>query len=501
MSPDALLIVAGVGVAALLIMILTFKVQPFVALLTVSIGVALAAGVPAADLVKTIEAGMGATLGHIAIIIALGAMIGRMIELSGGARALATSLMDRFGNRRIPLALTAAGFLLGVPVFFEVGVIILMPIAYGIARATKKPLLVYALPMCAAMLTVHAFLPPHPGAVAVAAALGIDLGRMLLFGLPITAVVCIVGWALASRMTRRVYAMDADVRAEVYGTDVTDEDIAGWAGASAGTAPLTAARDTGGAATTTMPPATTAIASPETSAAEVLAAKLPDRAAPSFSLILTLIVTPILLILAATLAESNLAEGSLVRSVLTVVGAPMVALLLDVALCGWLLGGRRGWSAKSVADVMASAVPGVAMVILIAGAGGVFGKVLVAGKIDVAISGLLSSSGLPLLAIAFLFTLLLRAIQGSATVALVTTAGIVAPLVQAGDYGTNRIALVALAMGAGALAMSHINDAGYWIVVRLTGLSVGAGLRTWTVLTTVCGVVGFALVSLVWTFV
>ncbi len=166
MSHGALLGIAAAGVGLLLLLILWGKVQPFVALVVVSIGVALVAGVPAADLVKTIEEGMGATLGHIATIIALGAMIGRIIELSGGAHAFAHSLIDRFGSRRTPFALTVAGFVLGIPVFFEVGLIILMPIAYGVARASGKPLLVYALPMGAAMLTVHAFLPPHPGAVA-----------------------------------------------------------------------------------------------------------------------------------------------------------------------------------------------------------------------------------------------------------------------------------------------------------------------------------------------
>jgi hypothetical protein len=188
MNPTVLLLIALGGVALLLLLVLKFKFHPFVALLLVSIIVPLAAGISPKDLVSTIELGMGSVLGHIAIIIALGAMVGRIIELSGGAQSLATTLIERFGNHRTPLALTAAGFLLGIPVFFEVGVIILMPLAYGVAKAAKKPLLIYALPMCAAMLTVHAFLPPHPGPVAVAGLFGADIGRILLWGLPLTAV-------------------------------------------------------------------------------------------------------------------------------------------------------------------------------------------------------------------------------------------------------------------------------------------------------------------------
>ncbi|MGW2324137.1 GntP family transporter [Streptomyces sp. NPDC001700] len=451
MSHNSLLLVAAAGVALLLVLIIKAKVQPFVALLVVSIAVALTAGVPAADLVTTIEEGMGSTLGHIATIIALGAMIGRIIELSGGAASLAHSLMERFGEKRTPLALTAAGFLLGIPVFFEVGLIILMPIVYGVARASRKPLLVYALPMGAAMLTVHAFLPPHPGAVAAATTIGADQGWVLLFGIPVTAVVIAIGYLLAKRMTRRTYAMTADVREKVLGSDSgSDKDVA-------------------------------SVENP-----------------PSFGMILNLIVTPIALILLGTIAENALAEGSTLRAVLTVLGAPMVALLVAAALSAYFLGIRRGWSGARVSEVMGSALPGVAMVILVAGAGGVFGKVLVKTGIGDAVADVLDRTGLPLLALAFAMTALLRAVQGSTTVALVTTAGLINPLLQRTDLSPQQLALICLAMGAGGLSLSHINDAGYWMFTKLVGLEVGDALRTWTVLTTAMGTVGFLLTSALW---
>jgi GntP family gluconate:H+ symporter len=478
MSHTALLTIAAVGVATLLLLILRAKVQPFVALVVVSIGVALAAGVPAADLVKTIEDGMGATLGHIATIIALGAMIGRIIELSGGAHAFAHSLIEKFGSRRTPLALTVAGFVLGIPVFFEVGLIILMPIAYGVARAARKPLLIYALPMGAAMLTVHAFLPPHPGAVAAIEAIGASQGLVLLMGIPVTAVVVLLGYFVSRRLTRREYPMDPAVYAEVYGEPEGE--------GGTGSAPVQGGSSEGGHDTA------------------VLTKPAPSETAvrpPSFGVVLALIVTPILLILLGTIGQNTLAEGSILRAVLTVLGAPMVALLIDVALCGWFLGARRGWDRRRIAEVMGSALPPVAMVILVAGAGGVFGKVLVASGIGDAIADVLEKTGLPALLLAFLTSLALRAAQGSATVALITTAGILTPLLHRADLSTGQLSLVALAMGAGALALSHINDAGYWMFTKLAGLDVAAGLRTWTVLTTVMGCAGFVLTAALWPLV
>ncbi|MDE1167100.1 MAG: SLC13 family permease [Pseudomonas sp.] len=485
MSPILLMTIAGAGIALLLFLVLKYKFQPFVALMLVSILVALVAGVKPADLVATIEGGMGKTLGHIAIIIALGAMIGRIIELSGGAEALAKTLIKRFGNNRTPLALTVAGFMVGIPVFFEVGVIILMPLAYGVARAARKPLLVFALPMCAALLSVHAFLPPHPGAVAAAGQLGADLGRVLMFGIPIVGVLCLIGYFIAGRMTRKVYPMTDDIRSEVYGPHITNEDLAAWAkGDYSNTSEAAHAKTLG-----------------LEESASGLAAKLPPAPAPGAGLIIALILLPIILILLGTLATTLLPPESNLRAVMTVLGAPLVALLLDTMLCAWLLGSRRGWSRSQVSDVIGSALPGVAMVILIAGAGGVFGKVLVDTGIGAVVSEALRNTGLPVLALGFLLTLLLRAVQGSTTVALVTTAGILSPLIATLNLSANHMALLCLAMGGGGLAMSHINDAGYWMFTKLAGLNVGDGLRTWTLLVTILGTLGFIMTLLLWPFV
>ncbi|MFJ3469273.1 SLC13 family permease [Pseudomonas sp. NPDC090201] len=485
MTPLILMTIAGAGIALLLLLVLKYKFQPFVALMLVSIIVALVAGVKPADLVATIEGGMGKTLGHIAIIIALGAMIGRIIELSGGAEALAKTLINRFGNKRTPLALTVAGFMVGIPVFFEVGVIILMPLAYGVARAARKPLLIFALPMCAALLSVHAFLPPHPGAVAAAGQLGADLGRVLMFGIPMVAVLCLIGYVIAGRMTRKTYPMTDDIRSEVYGPHITNEDLVAWANNDySNTKEATHTQSLG-----------------LEESASSLAAKLPKAPAPGAGIIVALILLPIILILLGTLATTMLPGDSTLRSVLTVLGAPLVALLIDTLLCAWILGSRRGWSRSQVSDVIGSALPGVAMVILIAGAGGVFGKVLVDTGIGAVVSEALRNTGLPVLALGFILTLLLRAVQGSTTVALVTTAGILSPLIASMNLSANHMALLCLAMGGGGLAMSHINDAGYWMFTKLAGLNVGDGLRNWTFLVTVLGTLGFLMTLVLWPFV
>ncbi|MCY0386607.1 SLC13 family permease [Robbsia sp. Bb-Pol-6] len=485
MTPFLLMTIAVAGIVALLVLVLKFKFQPFVALMLVSIVVALVAGVKPSALVSTIEGGMGKTLGHIAIIIALGAMIGRVIELSGGAEVLAQTLIRRFGGRRTPLALAVAGFIVGIPVFFEVGVIIFMPLAYGVARATRKPLLIFALPMCAALLSVHAFLPPHPGAVAAASQLGADLGRVLMFGLPMVAVLCLIGYAVAGRITRRTYPMADDVRAEVYGPNVSNADLVAWGN--------------GDYAHTASHAAPGTLVAEES--ATTLAAKLPPAPAPGFGLIVALILLPIVLILVGTLVPPLLPAGSLLRDTLLVLGAPLVALLLDTLLCAWLLGSRRGWSRAQVSDVIGSALPGVAMVILIAGAGGVFGNVLVNTGIGAVVSNALRTTGLPILALGFLLSVLLRAVQGSTTVALVTTASILTPMVAEFHLSPNHLALLCLAMGGGGLAMSHVNDAGFWIFTKLAGLSVGDGLRTWTFLVTLLGVLGFLMTLALWPFV
>ena len=444
-----LLLIGLGGILLLLLLMLHFKVQPFLALLLTGIAVALAAGLPVAKLATTVEEGLGGALGHIALIIALGAMIGRMIEESGGAGALASAMIERFGDRRIALALVVIAFLVGIPVFFEVGVIMLMPIAYGVARRTGRALVALAVPMCATLLVVHSLLPPHPGAVATAGLLHADFGRILMFGLPLAALVTLAIQPAGRWLTRGSFQMTDDVVAQL--------------------------------------------------------AEIPEPAAipeseplPSVSTVAALIAVPILMIMGGTIAGLVLPQGSAARPVFAFLGIPFVALLADVLLCAFLLGTRRGWPREKVAHVLGGAIPAVSIVIMITGGGAIFAKVLVTTGIGDAVASLMQATGLPLLLLAFLLTMLIRAAQGPTTVALITTAGIIGPFVKGVGLDSNHLALLCLAMGCGGMAASHVNDPGFWIVTRLSGLNVRDGLRTWTLLTTIAGLFGFALAGLAW---
>ena len=229
-------------------------------------------------------------------------------------------------------------------------------------------------------------------------------------------------------------------------------------------------------------------------------AETEDGEPPAALTVVALIVLPILLILAGSVATMILPSTSSVRVALGLLGSPFVALLIDVLLCAWVLGVRRGWSLQRVADVVGSALPAVAIVILITGAGGGFAKVLVSSGVGAAVSGALGSTGLPLLALAYLLALLLRVAQGPTAVAIIAAAGIVSPSLAQAHLGADRTALVCAALGAGGMFGSHVNDAGFWIVTRLTGLDVGQGLRTWTVLSAACSLFAFTLIALLWRF-
>nr|AKJ21230.1 Inner membrane permease YgbN [Leclercia adecarboxylata] len=379
----------------LLLLVIKAKVQPFIALLLVSLVVALAAGIPAGDVSKVMIAGMGGVLGSVTIIIGLGAMLGRMIEHSGGAESLANYFSQKLGSKRTIAALTLAAFFLGIPVFFDVGFIILAPIIYGFAKVARLSPLKFGLPVAGIMLTVHVAVPP----------------------------------------------------------------------ASSG----------------------------ETT-------KISDKMSPpGVALVTALIVIPIAIIMAGTVSATLMPASHPLLGTLQLLGSPMVALMIALILAFWLLALRRGWGLQHTSDIMGSALPTAAVVILVTGAGGVFGKVLVESGVGKALASMLHMMDLPLLPAAFIISLALRASQGSATVAILTTGGLLSEAV----VGLNPIqcVLVTLAACFGGLGASHINDSGFWIVTRYLGLSVADGLKTWTVLTTILGFTGFLITWGIWAVV
>lgn len=464
MSALALLAIAVAGVALLLLAVIKFKIPAFLALLVVSVLVALAAGIPLQDIVKTVQEGMGGTLGSVAILVGLGAMLGKMIEVSGGAQSLAGRFTQLLGPRRVVAALTAAAFLLAIPVFFDVGFIILIPIVYGFAKAAGVNPVKVGLPVAAIMLAIHVVVPPHPGVVGGAGILKADIGWTTILGLALCLPLGFLGYWIARRMNRREFPMLPATAEQfrLFGTGKSDVEQEGSGGPGS------------------------------------VAVKSKVQAPPSPGMIITLIVLPIVLIMLGTVGAVVLPAESDLAKVFGFIGAPMVALLVALFLAYWFLGIRRGWSSQATGEIMDAALAPTAIVILVTGAGGVFGKVLTASGIGKALAEGLAGAGLPVILMAFILAAVLRASQGSATVAIITTAGLLGASVEAGGYTPVQTALILVAIGFGAFGLSHVNDSGFWIVTRYLGLSVSDGLRTWTVLTTILGVAGFLLTFAVW---
>ncbi len=453
MSTSMLLMIAVLGVVLLLLMVIKAKIQPFVALLVVSLLVALASGIPTGEVMKVMTAGMGGVLGSVTIIIGLGAMLGRMIEHSGGAESLAQRFSKALGPKHTVAALTIAAFILGIPVFFDVGFIILAPIIYGFAKVAKVSPLKFGLPMAGVMLAVHVALPPHPGPVAAAGLLNADIGWLTIFGLAICIPVGVIGYFTAKHLNRKTYPLSIEVLEQLQ--------LAAPEPAPEGKAPLS------------------------------------DRInPPGAGLVAALIVIPIAIIMLGTVSATLLEPGSALRDTLSLLGSPAVALMIALLLAFYFLAIRRGWSLQHTSDVMGGALPTAAVVILVTGAGGVFGKVLVESGVGKALADVLTTIGLPLIPAAFIISLALRASQGSATVAILTTGGLLSEAVS----GLNQLqlVLVTLATCFGGLGLSHVNDSGFWIVTKYLGLSVADGLKTWTVLTTILGLSGFLFTWLLW---
>ncbi|MCX5444991.1 GntP family permease [Streptomyces nigrescens] len=459
-----LLTVAALGIALLLVLIIKVRLQPFVALLTVSIAVGLAAGlsvtelfgtVQKSDAVSLIETGMGGILGHVAIIIGLGTMLGAILEVSGGAEVLSTRLLRLFGEKREPLAMGLTGLIFGIPVFFDVGIFVLAPIVYAAAKRSGKSILLYCMPLLAGLSVTHAFLPPHPGPVAAAGLFKVDLGWIILMGLICGIPAVLAAWGYAAWIGKRLFV------------DVPQD--------------MVEAADEARAAVTR----------------EKAAAGLTTHEEPvSLGTVLTIIGTPLLLILLATFSSIALAPSD-GRSVIEFFGHPFVALSIALLMSYYLLGIRRGWSRKSLETVSTASLKPVGNIILVVGAGGVFGAVLKGSGVATALSDTFHHVGLPVIVLAYLLSLVLRVAQGSATVAIVTTAGIVVPLVEGQGLSPAQLALIIMAISAGSIFASHVNDGGFWMVSKYFGISERDTLKSWTVLESVLSVAGFAVAALV----
>lgn len=466
-TTPGLLVLCGLAIAVLLIAIIKVKLEPFVALLLTGLLLALAAGLPISQIVGTplkageslLETGFGGILGHIAVIIGLGTVLGAILERSGGADVLTDKLLKVFGEKGAPVAMGLLGLIFGIPVFFDIGIFVLAPLIYVAAKRGGRSLVLYAMPMLAGLSMTHAFLPPHPGPVALGGLLGVSLGWLILMGF-----VCGIPGFIAAGIVWGSY-IGKRVMVSVPEEFVPLEpDVADEAEGSGGTAVIT-------------------------------------KSPPSVALIGAIIAIPLVLILGATFGYQLLDKDSALLQVLTFFGTPAVALLITVLVAFYLLGIRRGSTVQELSTITAESLKPVGMVLLVVGAGAFFGKVISATGIGTALADTMSAAGLPIIVLAYLISCGLRIAQGSATVAIVTTGGIVAPLVAEQGYSQMSIALIAMAIAAGSIILSHVNDGGFWIIAKYFNMTVKQTLQTWTVLETVLSVVSFAVAALLFSIV
>ena len=453
MSATVLLLLAAGAIAVLLVLVIRARMSAFVSMILVSMVLALAARIPVGDVVQTMIDGMGKTLGTVAIIVGLGAMLGRAIEAAGGAETLADRFTRILGRHRVIAAVTAASFILGIPIFFDVGFIILAPIVFGFAHIARISPLKIGLPVAATLLTLHVVIPPHPGPVASAATLGVDVGLLTIIALPVCAVV-----AVAAFYASRLFKVDSIV-------------LEGSPLGSAQESAESAYRPGG------------VIARPH---------------ATGPGTVVFLIVEPIAQIMLGTVGQLVTEEGAAAHAVLGFLGSSTTALLTAVLLAYVIIGHQQGWNLEQRGKVLDSALPDVATIVFVTGAGGVFAAVLVASGIGNALAQALAGIHMPIIVTAFVISLALRASQGSATVAILTTGGLLADAIAAGGYSAVQVVLIQMAIGFGALGLSHNSDSGFWIVTKYMGLSVKDGLKTWTALSTIAGLVGFALTGALW---
>lgn len=447
LGAGALISIAVGAVLLLLLLIIQFRVHAFVALILVSLLTAVAAGIPAGSILTTMTNGFGSTLGGVALLVGLGAMLGRMLEISGGAQALADDLVARFGEKRAPMALGITSLIFGFPIFFDAGLVVMLPVVFTIARRLGGSLLLYGIPVATAFSVMHVFVPPHPGPVAAAELLGADAGLLILAGLA----VAVPTWIIAGQL---------------FGT---------WIGKRI------------------MLPV------PESFSAPV--PKDDGAYPPSPGLVVALLLLPLLLIFMNTGLDFARAQGWVDKNaawfqLARTLGATPVALLISVLVASYVLGPMRGRTAIEVERILDSALGPVCSIILITGAGGMFGGVLRASGIGAALSDALSDIGLPVLVAGFLVATALRVAQGSATVALITAAGLIQPAVQAAGYQGLQLSAIVIALASGSVMLSHVNDSGFWLVGRFFGMDVKTTFKTWTVMQTLVGLVGFALASL-----
>ena len=472
---DAQLVIAAIlGIAVVVLLITWLKVHPFLALILGSLLLGIVGGLAFTDTIDSFQKGVGATVGSVGVLIALGAMIGGLLAESGGADRVVTSFVDRVSGRRLPWVMAGVAALIGIPLFFEVGVVLLVPIVLLVARRTRMPVLAVGIPALAGLSVLHGLVPPHPGPLVAIAALNANLGRTLLFGLIVAIpAVIVAGPVFGTWISRR---LDLPVPA-LFGGPADDDRPASGGG------PVGTEDDLGGVTDTGQRDGGTATRTTTTTAVSA-----PPRHRPALGATIVTVLLPVVLMLLRAIGELTLPDGSGLRSVLDVIGTPMIALLAGVVLAMFTLGTAVGFGRAKISATLGGALPAIAGILLIVAAGGGFKQVLVDAGVGDLVGRAAQNFNISALILGWLVAVGIRLATGSATVATITAAGIVAPL--AGGLDANTVALLALAVGSGSLFFSHVNDAGFWLVKEYFGMTVGQTIKSWSVMETIISVVG-----------
>ena len=445
MSATFLLSLTVISILVLLVLIIKLRMQAFIALLVVSMIVAVIGGIPIGDVIATIQEGMGGILGYIAIVIGIGTMIGEILRVSGGAKQIAGTLLKKFGEKKAPWALSLIGLIVAIPVFFEVALILFIPLVYDLTKRTGKSILYYGIPLVAGIAVAHAFIPPTPGPVAVAALIGADLGWVILFGLIAGVPSAIVGGIFFGRYIGNKIIIG-----------VPEHMI------------------------------------PETDDIEVSLMKI-----PGFAISVSVIIVPLLLILMNTASGIFFPEGHPAAIWMSFIGHPFSALIIACLMAFHFLGTRLGFTREQVQQVATRSMQPVGMIILLTGAGGVFGRVLVTAGVGEVLIDVMASTALPVVLFAFIVATVIRVAQGSATVAMVTTAGLIAPIIEVAGYSPPLIGCVTIAIACGATVLSHVNDSGFWLVKEFFGMTEKQTLKSWTIMETIIGLTGVSIVLVI----
>ncbi len=430
-----LIAIAGIGIALLLLLVIYLRIAAFVALILVSLIVGIGSGMPLDGVIQSIKNGMGGTLGFVAIVVGLGAILGQALESTGGIARFAQSLIQRFGEAKAQWSLGFVGFIVAIPVFFDVAFIILVPLVYSLAQKSGRSLLYYAVPLLAGLAVTHAFIPPTPGPIAVAEILNADLGWVIVFG----ALIGIPSMIIAGPLFGRYIANKIYVPVPTHFALQANSDEVN--------------------ATQSLP----------------------------ISFVITIIGLPLVLITANTIAPFITTDQQVI-DILSFIGHPFVALLITTLLAMALAYKYCKLDKNALLIIANKGLEPAGIVILITGAGGAFKQLLIDSGVGAALGEMLAASGLPIILMAFTIAALTRIAQGSSTVAMITAAGLIAPIASLQTLSPAFLGLMVIAISAGATTFSHVNDSGFWLVSRYLGISEKDTLKSWSMLTTIIAV-------------